>query len=133
MFKTVLFPIDQSRNAQDAVSIVSELVKFCGSQLILLTVSGIEGDHENSNAITDQVLSCVVTFGTNRFGELEIEVKSIHRSGRPAFCMCDVADELDCELIMMSCRGIGLSDEHSHDSVSTRVINLSPCPVMVIP
>ena len=55
------------------------------------------------------------------------------RAGQPAFCICDVADELNADLIMMGCRGIGLSSEHSDESVSNRVINLSPCPVMVIP
>ena len=133
MFKTVLFPIDQSRNSQDAVLKVAEFVKFCGSQLVLLTVSAAQSDEENYNAVPEQAVEELLTVTSQNFAELGIEVKSIHRSGRPAFCICDVADELDVDLIMMGCRGIGLSDEHDNDSVSNRVINLSPCPVMVIP
>ncbi len=47
--------------------------------------------------------------------------------------ICDVADELDADLIVMGCRGVGLIEEEASDSVSNRVINLSPCPVLVIP
>ena len=133
MFKTVLFPIDQSRNSQDALEKVAELVKYCGSQLVLLTVSASETDEENSNAVPEQAVDELLAYASQKFSQMEIEVETIHRSGRPAFCICDVADELDVDLIMMGCRGIGLSEEHSQDSVSNRVINLSPCPVMVIP
>lgn len=133
MFKTVLFPIDQSRNSQDAMSKVAEFVKFCGSQLVLLSVSGAEADEENLNAIPEQAAIEILSRASEKFEQLNIEVKSVHRSGRPAFCICDVADELGIDLIMMGCRGIGLSEEHNNDSVSNRVINLSPCPVMVIP
>lgn len=132
MFKTVLFPIDQSRNSQDAISKVAEFVKFCDSQLVLLTVSGTEDDG-NQNAIPEQAVAELLTLTSQKFSELDIEVKSVHREGRPAFCICDLADDLDVDLIMMGCRGIGLADEHNNESVSTRVINLSPCPVMVIP
>jgi nucleotide-binding universal stress UspA family protein len=115
------------------MSKVAEFVKFCGSQLVLLSVSGAEADEENLNAIPEQAAIEILSRASEKFEQLNIEVKSVHRSGRPAFCICDVADELGIDLIMMGCRGIGLSEEHNNDSVSNRVINLSPCPVMVIP
>jgi nucleotide-binding universal stress UspA family protein len=34
---------------------------------------------------------------------------------------------------VMGCRGIGLTDAGANDSVSSRVINLAPCPVLVVP
>ncbi|MGB7414975.1 MAG: universal stress protein, partial [Thermosynechococcaceae cyanobacterium] len=53
--------------------------------------------------------------------------------GQPAFTICDVADELDASVIVMGCRGVGLTEEGMSDSVSNRVINLAPCPVLVVP
>ncbi|HEY9824111.1 MAG TPA: universal stress protein, partial [Stenomitos sp.] len=38
MFKTVLFPIDQSRDSRDAAETVAELVKFCNARLVILSV-----------------------------------------------------------------------------------------------
>lgn len=133
MFKTVLFPIDQSRNSQDALNKVAELVKFCGAQLYLLTVSAEESDAAESPKMTSEAAEALLSAASAKFAELEIPAETVHRSGRPAFSICDVADELDVDLIMMSCRGIGLSEDHTEESVSNRVINLSPCPVMVIP
>jgi nucleotide-binding universal stress UspA family protein len=44
-----------------------------------------------------------------------------------------VADELEASLIIMGSRGLGLTDEGAAESVTNRVINLSPCPVMIVP
>ncbi|MCX7596834.1 MAG: universal stress protein, partial [Fischerella sp.] len=38
MFKTVLFPIDQSRETQEAVDVVIDIVQKYGSHLVLLSV-----------------------------------------------------------------------------------------------
>jgi nucleotide-binding universal stress UspA family protein len=57
----------------------------------------------------------------------------IEREGQPAFVICDVADELNADLIVMGCRGVGLIEEVQDESVTARVINLSPCPVLIIP
>jgi nucleotide-binding universal stress UspA family protein len=38
MFKTVLFPVDQSREAREAAEVVANIVQKYGSRLILLSV-----------------------------------------------------------------------------------------------
>jgi nucleotide-binding universal stress UspA family protein len=38
MFKTVLFPIDQSRDAREAAEVVTDVVQKYGSRLVLLSV-----------------------------------------------------------------------------------------------
>jgi nucleotide-binding universal stress UspA family protein len=133
MFKTVLFPVDQSRDSREAAETVAELVKFCGANLIILSV---EDDSEETSATTrllpetiDQLLESAKT----TFLEWGITAQTLHRSGKIAFTICDVADELGVDIIVMGCRGIGLTEEGAHDSVSNRVINLSPCPVLIVP
>ena len=67
------------------------------------------------------------------FTDQGIEAETIEREGKPAFVICDVADEIGADLIIMGCRGIGLTDEGIAESVTYRVINLSPCPVLIVP
>ena len=66
------------------------------------------------------------------FQQQGIESEVIEQQGKPAFVICDVADEIGADLIVMGCRGIGLTDGAA-ESVTNRVINLSPCPVLVVP
>ena len=76
MFRTVLFPFDQSRAAMDTAATVLQLVQ-------------------------------------------------------PAFVIGDVADEIEADLIVMGTRGINL--EQAGTSTAARVIQLAPCPVLVVP
>jgi nucleotide-binding universal stress UspA family protein len=133
MFKTVLFPIDQGRESREAAETVANLVKLCGAQLIILSV---EDDSEGAIAspkIAPEVIDQLLESAKTTFVEWGITVQTLHRSGKIAFTICDVADELSVDIIIMGCRGIGLTEEGAHDSVSNRVINLSPCPVLIVP
>lgn len=67
------------------------------------------------------------------FHQAGVEAELIEREGKPAFTICDVADEINADLIIMGCRGLGLTEEGVTESVTSRVINLSPCPVLIVP
>jgi nucleotide-binding universal stress UspA family protein len=133
MFKTVLFPVDQSRDSREAAETVAGLVKLCGANLIILSV---EDDSEETSATTrllPETIDRLLESAKTTFLEWGITAQTLHRSGKIAFTICDVADELGVDIIIMGCRGIGLTEEGAHDSVSNRVINLSPCPVLIVP
>ncbi|MEB3171497.1 MAG: universal stress protein, partial [Synechococcaceae cyanobacterium] len=53
------------------------------------------------------------------------------REGKPAFVIGDVADEVNADVIVMGTRGISLEDDQH--STAARVIQLAPCPVLVVP
>ncbi|MEM9927556.1 MAG: universal stress protein [Cyanobacteria bacterium P01_D01_bin.50] len=136
MFKTVLFPIDQSREAREAAEVVSQVVQKYQSNLILLSVVEAANVQESpsedvmrSPQKVEQLLKDAQAF----FSAQGIEAEILEKTGKPAFVICDVADEMKANLIVMGCRGLGLTDEGSHDSVTNRVINLSPCPVLIVP
>ncbi|MEO0373997.1 MAG: universal stress protein [Cyanobacteria bacterium P01_A01_bin.17] len=133
MFKTILFPVDQSRESQDAAETVAKLVKFCDGRLFILSVQ-VEGkaDAEKANPAPNMIDQLLQT-AKSAFAEWGIEAETLHKEGQPAFCICDVADELEADVIVMGCRGVGLTDEGMAESVSNRVINLAPCPVLVVP
>ncbi len=67
------------------------------------------------------------------FAQAGIKAEMIEREGIPSFVICDVADEVNADLIVMGCRGLGLTSEGVSESVTTKVINLAPCPVLIIP
>ncbi len=135
MFKTVLFPVDQSRDSREAAETVAELVKLCGAKLIILSVEDDSEEPGGSPAsrLSPEVIDQLLESAKTTFLDWGITAQTLHRSGKIAFTICDVADELNVDIIIMGCRGIGLTEEGANDSVSNRVINLSPCPVLIVP
>ena len=135
MFETVLFPIDRSRETQEAAEVVIGVVQKHSSRLVLLSVveppseETPNPDTMTSPAAVAQLLNTVQSL----FAQQGIQAQTLEREGKPAFVICDVADEVGANLIVMGCRGLGLTEEGVTDSVTNRVINLSPCPVLIVP
>jgi nucleotide-binding universal stress UspA family protein len=132
MFKTVLFPIDQSRETREAAEMVIRVVETHKSRLILLSVVEEAGEAATPMQSVEAVAKLLAN-AQSLFEQQGIKAETIERQGKPAFTICDVADEMGADLIVMGCRGLGLTEEGATDSVTTRVINLSPCPVLVVP
>ena len=136
MFKTVLFPIDQSREAREAAEVVANVVQKYDSRLVLLSVLEAADSEEPPSAevmASPDAVAQLLKNAQSLFTEQGIHSEIIEREGKPAFVICDVADEIGANLIVMGCRGLGLTEEGITESVTNRVINLSPCPVLVVP
>jgi nucleotide-binding universal stress UspA family protein len=137
MFNTILFPLDRSREAQEAIAVAINLVQKYDSRLILLSV--VETPDLDAEVIEDPVMQSpeaidrLLHSAQALFAKQGIQAEILQRSGKPAFTICDVADELNVNLIVMGSRGNGLDIEHATESVSSRVIDLSPCPVLIVP
>jgi nucleotide-binding universal stress UspA family protein len=137
MFKTVLFPVDQSRETREAADIVANVVKTYHSRLVLLSVVEKASTNDQPaevgimNSETD--VAKLLQGAQALFAQKGIEADTIEREGLPSFVICDVADEINADLIVMGCRGLGLTIEGASESVTNRVINLSPCPVLIVP
>lgn len=131
MFKTILFPLDKSRESRDAAEKIAELVKIHHSRLVLLSVvekAAEEGDPVMGSA---EAVAQLLEGAKTLFASHGIETEAVEREGMPSFTICDVADEINADLIVMGCRGLGLTAEGAVESVTNRVINLAPCPVLV--
>ena len=135
MFKTVLFPVDQSRESRQAAETVATLVKTHQSRLIILSVvEPREADATAADAMASPAAVAELLQNAKKlFSQQGIEAEVLEREGKPAFTICDVADDLEADLIIMGCRGLGLTHEGTDESVTNRVISLSPCPVLVVP
>jgi nucleotide-binding universal stress UspA family protein len=135
MFKTVLFPIDQSRAAREAAEVVTNVVQKYNSRLVLLSVvEEAAPDAPNADPMmSPEAVAKLLENAQALFSHQGITAEVLERQGKPAFIICDVADEIEASLIIMGCRGLGLTDEGATDSITSRVINLSPCPVLIVP
>jgi len=129
MFKTVLFPLNRSQETSQAVAVAIDLVQKYQASLYLLSVTepdATESDRDSSQDLIKEVEAY--------FDQVGISVKTKLAEGKAAFIICDFADEINADLIVMGSRGMSLTEEHPDgNSVSQKVINLSPCPVLVVP
>jgi nucleotide-binding universal stress UspA family protein len=99
-------------------------------------VEELEADASTSEDVvmsSSETVAQLLETAKSVFAKQGIQADTIERQGKPAFVICDLADEIEANLIIMGCRGLGLTDEGAHDSVTNRVINLSPCPVLIVP
>lgn len=136
MFKTVLFPVDQSREVREAVPMVVEIIKIHQGQLHLLSViedNPTEEENDGGVMTVKENVDKLLEGYHDLFSKEGVEAQTIEKKGMPAFTICDVADEINANLIVMGCRGLGLTSEGVKESVTNRVINLAPCPVLIIP
>lgn len=135
MFQTILFPVDQSRETREAAKTVAELAKTYCKRLVLLSVVEKTQESENKTDVmsSPEAVSKLLQDAQSFFEQQGIQTEAMEKEGIPSFTICDVADEIDAELIIMGSRGLGLTEQGASESVTNRVINLSPCPVLIIP
>ncbi|MGK7944726.1 MAG: universal stress protein [Microcystaceae cyanobacterium] len=137
MFKTILFPVDRSRESQESAETVKDLVKTFDSRLVVLSVveQTATGDVPSEKTVmsSPEAVAQLLDKAKSYFAQQGITVETIEREGMPSFTICDVADEMEADLIVMGCRGLGLTEEGAIESVTNRVINLAPCAVLIIP
>ncbi|WP_019507436.1 universal stress protein [Pleurocapsa sp. PCC 7319] len=130
MFKTILFPIELTREARKAIEITANMVKIHSSKLVILSV--VEANAEGAMGSEEKVAK-LLEEAKSFFANQGINAETIEKTGLPSFTICDVADEMNADLIIMGCRGLGLIDEEAAaESVTNRVINLANCPVLVV-
>jgi nucleotide-binding universal stress UspA family protein len=113
------------------------LVQKYQSELILLSV--VETPDLDAEVLEDSVMQSpdavdrLLHSAQALFAKRGIDAEIVQREGKPAFTICDVADEMNVNLIVMGSRGIGIDGEHASESVTSRTISLAPCPVLVVP
>jgi nucleotide-binding universal stress UspA family protein len=126
MFSTVLFPIDQSRQTMETAAVALQLAQQHDSRLVVLSVVEPEGAMHDAEAVAR-----LLEQARSHFEQAGVPCEVIEREGKPAFVIGDVADEINADVIVMGTRGLTL--EADEPSTASRVIQLAPCPVLVVP
>ena len=127
MFKNLLFPIDQSKEAFETANKAIQLAKNHQSHIIMLSV--VQPDRPEMH--DSEFVASLLRRAKEQMEQAGISCEVLEKQGKPAFVICDVADDLNVDLIVMGTRGINL--ETADESTAARVIQLAPCPVLVVP
>jgi len=126
MFETVLLAIDHSSQTTETVAVGLQLARQHGSRVVLLSVVEEEGTMHDPVAVTE-----LLEQARSRFEQAGLPCDVFERQGKPAFVIGDVADEINADVIVIATRGITL--EEDQHSTAARVIQLAPCPILVVP
>ncbi len=136
MFELILVPLDTSPESERALELALDLSRKYKSKLLLLSVVDLPDDMPERATQLEAVQARAEQLGSTVKERLEGEGFAIEtriEEGRAAFVICDVAEDLKAGLIVMGSRGLGLTAGGMQQSTSDRVINLAPCPVLVVP
>ena len=126
MFETVLLAIDHSPETTETVAVGLQLAQQHGSRVVLLSVVEEEGTMHDPVAVTQ-----LLEQARSRCEQAGLPCDVFERQGKPAFVIGDVADEINADVIVIGTHGITL--EEDQHSTAARVIQLAPCPVLVVP
>ena len=128
MFARVLLPINQTKEEIEMVRKAIELAKNYNSKLIMVSVI----PSQNSASLKTKTSTDDGLKKTKRLLEQNgIRWDFIERKGNPTFVICDIADELNIDVIVMGIKAKIVSN--SAKNIVSRVIELAPCPVLVVP
>ena len=108
----------------ETAAVALKLAQQHDSKLVLLSV--VEPEQDDPAAV-----AALLQQARARFEEAGVSCQVIEREGKPAFVIGDVADEINADVIVMGTRGIAI--ESDQQSTAARVIQLAPCPVLVVP
>lgn len=127
LFATVLFPIDRSQEAAESVSKALQLVQEHNSRLVLLSVV----DPANPAMATEATVAQLLATVQKGFQQAGVTCDVVERRGNPAFVICDVADELSADVIVVASRDTTVDDRAP--TMASQLIRMAPCPVLVVP
>ena len=127
MFGIVLFPLDSSRQALETATKAIELARSHNGRMVLLSVVEPNRPGMEDPAVVAQLLERTRL----QVEQTGVACEVVERQGQPAFVIGDVADELNVGVIVMGSRGVNLETES--ESTAAKVIQLAPCPVLVVP
>ena len=135
----IVIGTDGSADAQDAVSKAADLAARLSAEVVLVHAFDPLDHLEDLDGGRD--LSEVEAATTRRLEEewgaplaargVATETRVAH--GNPAEVLCDLAEEIDADLIVVGARGLGRLESLLLGSTSSRVVNSSSRPVLVIP
>ncbi len=127
MFEKVLFPLEPRKEAVKTAREAIDLAKNHHSHLIILSIV----QSENPEMDNIELLSSLIQNTQETLIQEGVSYDVLERKGNTAFVICDVADELNVDVIVLGTEDLNL--EKDSQSTAGIVIQLSPCPVLVVP
>ena len=136
----VLVPTDFSPSSIPAFRYAIEWAKVFEAQLTLLHVHSLQPGLEIDSGIAHKYLEEQRNLAREELEKLlaearqQVPLASMElQAGLPSECICQVAREKQCDLIVMGTHGWTGFNRVLFGSVADRVIQRAPCPVLSIP
>ena len=136
----VLVPTDFSPSSAPAFGYAMEWAKVFEAELTLLHVHSLQPGLDIDAGVAQQFLDEQRKVAREELEKLLAEARQqVPRAsmellaGLPSECICQVAREKKCDLIMMGTHGWTGFNRVLFGSVAERVIQRAPCPVLSIP
>jgi len=142
MARAVVCGLDDSRGARVALRAAARLARELGAQLVVVHVVQPQPSAPGIGPTARQLAGVPVAdllVGGEALVDRILEEEHLHAAGRrvvlgfAADRLADVADEVDAELIVVGSRGRGAIKAAFLGSVSSDVIGVARCPVLVVP
>lgn len=137
MFSTILHPTDGSAHAKKALAIAADLGRRYAAKVIVLNAfEPMPRDlgspyAEEFMARATRAADAIVADAAAVLAEQGVEHETDILEGPPARAILDVAHTRGVDLIIMGSRGLGLVGATLLGSVSYRIIQEAPCPVLI--
>lgn len=143
MYQHILFPTDGTDSARQVENHVFDIAqKFQAKVTILHAYEFLEiiPVYESTYAYLDELEDYLESQSQKiaketeqRFTDGNIEVQSLIIKGDPGQAVVNVAEEQNCDLIVMGSRQMGAVRRFLLGSVSNYVVHHSECPVLIVP
>jgi nucleotide-binding universal stress UspA family protein len=142
--KNILVATDGSPSAERALDMAARFAADSQAQLTILTVvqMAIDEDlkkfgrieHASTRDLLEEEASAILIRAKERATETGVaQIKTLVKRGDPAEVILEVTKQLPVDSIVVGKRGRGRLEGLLLGSVSQKLVNLAPCPVMVVP
>ena len=136
MYKNILVPLDQSPLAEEGLESAINLAKAFGSTVHLIYVFEIipllKRDKEAEYRTLKNEGGAYLSQVKKRISEYGVPVETVVTPGDPGLIICQYADKVDVDIILLSARGHGEIERWALGSVSDKVVRHSPKPVFLV-
>ena len=135
-YKKILVPYDGSEHAKKALQQAVDLAQASGGELCIASVCNIVSVMSNF----DQVSIAEGCLTTQLSQDLEKQCRAdlaeaeamVPEVGSPGPVLLQLADELECDLVVMGSRGLGPLKGIFMGSVSSYLVSRAKCPVLIV-
>jgi nucleotide-binding universal stress UspA family protein len=145
MFATILVGTDGSETAATAVSEAAELAARLGARLLIVSAyapvsdqrlraerQALPGDAQWMIGPREDVLALLDAARASAMESGLSAVETFARQGDPADAIIDVAEEQNCDLIVVGNKGMTGAKRFLLGSVPNKISHHAPCSVLIV-
>jgi nucleotide-binding universal stress UspA family protein len=138
MFKNILVATDGSDDACRAAEWAADIAERCGSRVVIATVYAppMMVAETAAYALTPAEIAEIQMDIIERTGEAltkrKVAFESRTDTGNPAACIISMAEQEQCDLIVLGSHGVGGIRRFLLGSVSDRIGHYAHCSVMIV-